>query len=179
MVHACQPGWHGAPGLAAASSISARVLLASWFQYKQVRCSMKEKCCVGKRQGEDGKESKTFRDRTLRPHNPTTVVMLYLAGCVTARWQPPLAYTLSVHCPHSPHLQLRWRNREEQDHSLPFHPRNCQTSTLPQLAPDPFLPAGLRHTPLCQCLVQMQGGVGMRRESGCSFRFVMNCSKTS
>lgn len=47
-------------------------------------------------------------------------------------------------------------NREEQGHSLLFQPRNCQASTSPQLATDPFLPASLRHTPLCQRLVERE-----------------------
>lgn len=119
---------------------------------------MKEKCCVlGKDKGKMERRAGPFllwgTEQTHRPHNPTTVVMLYLADSVTAGWHPP---TLPPYCPHkpTPPTQPIEGNRKEQGLSLLVHPRNCQASTPPQLATDPFLPASLRHTPLCQCFAQ-------------------------
>lgn len=58
---------------------------------------------------------------------------------------PPNAYTLPTYCPLEAHTfsshggQPIEGKGKEQGHSLLFHLRNCQASTLPQLATDPFL----------------------------------------
>lgn len=113
---------------------------------------MKEKCGVpgtdkGKMERRAGPFLLRGTEQAHRPHNPTTVVMLYLADCVTARWHPhPPAHThshrtaLIAHTSSSDGGQPIEGNRIEQGHSLLFHPRNCQASTPSQLAPDPFLP---------------------------------------
>lgn len=130
---------------------------------------MKEKCCVlrldkGKTEGRARPFLLRGTEQTHRPHNPTTVVMLYLADSVTAGWQPPSAHThshrtaLIAHTSSLDGGQPIQGNRKEQGLSLLFHPRNCQASTPPQLATDPFLSLGLRHKPLCQCLVQKCSG---------------------
>lgn len=89
VVHACQPGWHVPPRLAAALFISPW-MLAPRLPLRQV----KEKCCMsGRDKGKMERRAGSFllrgTEQTHRPHNPTTVVMLYLADCVTARWHPP------------------------------------------------------------------------------------------
>lgn len=149
-VHVCQPGWHGVHRLAALS-INRRVL-APRFPLRQVRCSMKEKCCVsGRDKGKMERRAGPFllrgTEQTRRLHNPTTVEMLYLAHRVTARWQSPRPAhihshptALVAHTSSTDGGQPIEGNRKEQGHSLLFHPRNCQASTPPQLATDPFLP---------------------------------------
>lgn len=103
-------------------------------------------------------------EETHRPHNPTTVVMLYLADCVTARWHPP-THTHSQHTAlskptplaHTEGSPLRVKEKNKAIHC-------CFTSgtAKPQLYHSWLLTlscfAGLRHTPLCQCLVQKCGG---------------------
>lgn len=167
--HACQPGWHGTQRLAAALSISPRVLAPRFpgemFDEGNV-------LHVGQRQGEDGKESRTFtpqRDRTntqaAQFHHCCNVVLGRLRDGKMAprRTNTPTKLPSQPTPPAQMGGQLNEGNRKEQGHSLLFHPRNCQASTPPQLATDSFLPAALRHTPLCQCLVQKCGGWKKRK----------------
>lgn len=159
VVHACQPGWHGAPRVAAALSISPWVL-APRFPLRQVRCWMEEKCCVSSR--DKGKMERRAGPFLLRGTEQTHTQSHHSCNVVLGRLRdskmappPPPAHThslrtaLAAHTSSSDGGQPIQGKRKEQGHSLLFHPRNCQASTPPQLATDPFLPVGLRHTPLC------------------------------
>lgn len=166
-VHACQPGRHGGTRLVAALPISPWAL-APQFPLRQVRCWMKEKCCVlgrvkVKMERRAGPFLLSGTEQTHRPHNPTTVVMLYLADCMTARWHPP-AHTHSHHTALVAHTsssdggQPVEVDRNEQGHSSLVHPRNCQASTPPQLATDPFLPCRFASHTAVSMLVQKCAG---------------------
>lgn len=118
---------------------------------------------VGYRQGEDGNGSRTLlpqRDRT----NTQATQYHYCCNVILGRLRDGRMATPHIHTLTALPLQTIQGNREEQGLSLPFYPRNCPAPAPTQLATDPFLSQGLRHTPLCQCLAQSV--VGGRRERG-------------
>lgn len=123
-------------------------------------------------------------EQTHTPHNPTTVVMLYLADCVTARWHPPPGtYTLPPYCPRSPHLpaQMEGSPLRVTEKNKAIH--CCFTPGTAKPQPHRSWLLTLSCLQVCvthRCVnVWYKSVVGGRRESGCSLGFVMCCSKTS
>lgn len=152
----CVPSW-----LAWGSELPSILAPESWHpaftQTGELRSSAKEKCCASGRQGKMERKAGPFllrgTEQTQRPHNPTTVVMLYLAELCDDRMVPaPQSHAHSHHTALIAHTsssdggQPIQVNREEQGLSLLLHLRNCQASPSPQLATDPFLSLGLLHT---------------------------------
>lgn len=97
-------------------SFPTPVVMKSWDLglHSESRISDKEKCCMlGKDLGKMERKAGPFLHRgteqTYRPHNPTTVVMLYLADSMTTRWHPPTYTCLHHTALKQPHLQLTWK----------------------------------------------------------------------
>lgn len=141
---------------------------------------------AGLRLGEEKKECGIFffpkedQKKTHRSHSSTTFVMLHLADCMTARWNIRAAAVLPFH-PRPPSrtegitLGANEKNKAIHCYFIPGsakpQPNHSWLLTLSCLT-------GLRHTPLCQCLVQKMWRVEKWR-SVRSSRSVMFCSKGS
>lgn len=181
VVHACQPGWHGAPGVAAALSISPWVL-ALWFPPRQVRCWMKEKCCVSS--GDKGKMEKRAGPFLLRgteqthtqSHHSCNVVLGRLCDGKMASPTPsvlPSEPTPPAHMEGSP---SRVTEKNKAIHC-------CFTPGTAKPQPHHSWLLTLSSLQVCvthRCVnVWYKSGVGGRRERGCSLGFVMCCSKKS
>lgn len=98
-------------------------------------------------------------EKTHRSHSSTTFVMLHLADCMMARWNIRAAAVLPFH-PRPPSrtegitLGASEKNKAIHCYFIPGsakpQPNHSWLLTLSCLT-------GLRHTPLCQCLVQKCG----------------------
>lgn len=102
---------------------------------------------------------KEDQKKTHRSHSSTTFVMLHLADCMTARWNIRAAAVLPLHP--KPPSRTEGITLGASEKNKAIHCYFIPGSAKPQPNHSWLLPlsclTGLRHTPLCQCLVQKCG----------------------
>lgn len=120
--------------------------------------------------------------QTPKSHSFTTFVMLYLAACMTARWNTShCTYTLPLYCPGIPNLRLRWRaaykgqlNRTRQFIAA-FNPGTARPQPHHSWLMTLSCHEGVHHTSVRQCAKMWWV---KREKSACSLGYIMHCSKS-